>query len=135
MRVSGASAESSNKVGKRSDLFIKFLPCRPIHAAFLIVGVHQSFPMGLVQPSASYFLIEKRNGQSILCVIIVNEDLLEWGIDISLMCRNCGQTAPISCVEVNTIGTLYEKKVAVRHTQEIIVASKLILGWNKESPK
>ena len=83
----------------------------------------------------SYFLIEKRNGQSILCVITVNEDLLEWGIDISLMCRNCGQTAPINCVEANTIGTLYEKKVAVRHTQEIIVASKLILGWNKESPK
>ena len=81
-------AESSNKVGKRSDLFIKFLPCRPIHAAFLIVGVRQSLPLGLVQPSVSYFLIAKRNGQSILCVIIVNEDLLEWGIDISLMCRN-----------------------------------------------
>ncbi len=129
------SAESSNKVGKRLDLFIKFLPCRPIHAAFLMVGAHQGLPVGLAQPSVSYFLIEKRNGQSILCVIIVNEDLLEWGIDISLMCRNCGQTAPISCVEVNTIGTLYEKKVAVRHTQEIIVASKLILGWNKESPK
>ena len=129
------SAESSNKVGKRLDLFIKFLPCRPIHAAFLIVGAHQGLPVGLAQPSVSYFLIEKRNGQSILCVITVNEDLLEWGIDISLMCRNCGQTAPISCVEVNTIGTLYEKKVAVRHTQEIIVASKLILGWNKESPK
>ena len=129
------SAESSNKVAKRSDLFMKFLPCRPIHAAFLIVGVHQCLPMGLVQPSVGYFLIEKRNGQSILCVIIVNEDLLEWGIDISLICRNCRQTAPISCVEANTIGTLYEKKVAVRHTQEIIVASKLILGWNKESPK
>ena len=129
------SAESSNKVGKRLDLFIKFLPCRSIHAAFLMVGAHQGLPVGLAQPSVSYFLIEKRNGQSILCVIIVNEDLLEWGIDISLMCRNCGQTAPISCVEANTIGTLYEKKVAVRHTQEIIVASKLILGWNKESPK
>ena len=127
------SAESSNKVGKRLDLFIKFLPCRPIHAAFLMVGAHQGLPVGLAQPSVSYFLIEKRNGQSILCVIIVNEDLLEWGIDISLMCRNCGQTAPISCVEANTIGTLYEKKVAVRHTQEIIVAWKLILGWNKES--
>ena len=129
------SAESSNKVGKRSDLFIKFLPCRPIHAAFLMVGAHQGLPVGLAQPSVSYFLIEKRNGQSILCVITVNEDLLEWGIDISLMCRNCGPMAPISCVEANTIGTLYEKKVAVRHTQEIIVASKLILGWNKESPK
>ena len=135
MRVSSVSAESSNKVGKRLDLFIKFLPCRPIHAAFLMVGAHQGLPVGLAQPSVSYFLIEKRNGQSILCVITVNEDLLEWGIDISLMCRNCGQTAPISCVEANTIGTLYEKKVAVRHTQEIIVASKLILGWNKESPK
>ena len=127
------SAESSNKVGKRLDLFIKFLPCRPIHAAFLMVGAHQGLPVGLAQPSVSYFLIEKRNGQSILCVIIVNEDLLEWGIDLFLMCRNCGQTAPISCVEANTIGTLHEKKVAVRHTQEIIVAWKLILGWNKES--
>jgi hypothetical protein len=75
IQVTGIKAESSEKVGKPPNFFIKFVPRLAMHAPFLVKGASPDLLKRLAAPGVCYFLTAAKEGRIVWATIVVNNAL------------------------------------------------------------
>jgi len=85
VRLTGVKTEDSKKVGKVSNLIIRFVPRLAMAAPFLIKGVDPGILKRLAQAGVCYFLTAAKDGEIVWGTIIVNIEMTDRQIASCLL--------------------------------------------------
>jgi len=156
LKITGLKAESAKKTGRKSNLFISFVPRRAMHAPFLVPGADPKLLRRLAGPGVCYFLTAAKQGRIVWGTVVVNNQLPERDMDACLMeeitqtmglpndsdllkpsmFNNRAQPTSINRTDQIMIRTLYDKRLTpgMPRKAAMKLAARIIAAWNKKLP-